>query len=193
MLFRSRKIEDSVNTISGVKKVMSTSYEGRAFVAIEFYLSVPLATAVQDVRDKIAVLRPQLRDEVRDPVIQKYNPGAIPVVSLAFTSSSLPLRELSTFIEQKISKRLQTVAGVGKVDILGSVKREVRVYIHPRELQAYRIGVDEILRVLQAENAELPAGTLRQGHVEQVVQIKGRLARPEDFRRLIVELCFVHR
>ena len=65
----TRKIEDSVNTISGVKKVMSTSYEGRAFVAIEFYLSVPLATAVQDVRDKIAVLRPQLRDEIRDFVI----------------------------------------------------------------------------------------------------------------------------
>ncbi|RZU46909.1 HAE1 family hydrophobic/amphiphilic exporter-1 [Fluviicoccus keumensis] len=182
----TRKIEDSVNTISGVKKVMSTSYEGRCFVAIEFYLSVPLSTAVQDVRDKIAVLKPQLRDGIEEPRIEKYNPGAIPVVSLAFTSTSLPMRELSTYIEQKLSKRLQTVAGVGKVDVLGSVRREVRIYIKPQALQAYRVGVDEVMQVLQRENAELPAGTLRQGNVEQVVQIKGRMVRPDDFRRLIV-------
>ncbi|MDO8330257.1 MAG: efflux RND transporter permease subunit [Fluviicoccus sp.] len=182
----TRKIEDAVNTISGVKKVMSTSYEGRAFVAIEFYLNVPLATAVQDVRDKIAVLKPQFRDEIKDPVVEKYNPGSIPVVSLAFTSNTLPMRELSTWVEQKFSKRLQTVPGVGKVEILGSVKREVRVYLKPTALQEYRIGVDEVLRVLQLENAELPAGTLRNGNVEQVVQIKGRLAKPEMFRRLIV-------
>ena len=182
----TRKIEDAVNTISGVKKVMSTSYEGRAFVAIEFYLNVPLATAVQDVRDKIAVLKPQFRDEIKDPVVEKYNPGSIPVVSLAFTSGAMPMRELSTWVEQKFSKRLQTVPGVGKVEIVGSVKREVRVYLKPSALQEYRIGVDDVLRVLQLENAELPAGTLRNGNVEQVVQIKGRLAKPEMFRRLIV-------
>jgi HAE1 family hydrophobic/amphiphilic exporter-1 len=182
----TRKVEDTVNTISGVKKVISTSYEGRSFVAVEFYLNVPVTVAVQDVRDKIAVLKTTFRDEIKDPIVERYNPGSVPVLSLAFTSSTLPMRELSTFIDQKVSKRLQTVSGVGKVEILGTVKREVRVYLKPQALQAYSIGVDEVLRVLQAENAELPSGTIKSGNQEQVVQIKGRLAQPEQFKRLIV-------
>ncbi len=182
----TRKIEDTVNTISGVKRVISTSYEGRSFIAIEFYLNVPVPVAVQDVRDKIAVLKTEFRDEIKDPIIEKYNPGSTPVLSLAFTSTTLPMRELSTYIDQKISKRLQTVSGVGKVEILGAVKREVRINLKPQALQAYSIGMDEVLRVLKAENSELPSGTIKSGNQEQVVQIKGRLVQPEQFRRLIV-------
>ncbi|HMV60532.1 MAG TPA: efflux RND transporter permease subunit, partial [Agitococcus sp.] len=182
----TRKVEDSVNTISGVKRVISTSYEGRSFVAIEFYLNVPVTVAVQDVRDKIAVLKTTFRDEIKDPIVERYNPGSVPVLSLAFTSTTLPMRELSTYIDQKISKRLQTVSGVGKVEVLGAVKREVRINLKPQALQAYRVGVDEVLRVLQLENSELPSGTIKSGNQEQVVQIKGRLAEPEQFKRLIV-------
>ncbi len=182
----TRKVEDSVNTISGVKRVISTSYEGHSFVAIEFYLNVPVTVAVQDVRDKIAVLKTTFRDEIKDPIVERYNPGSVPVLSLAFTSTTLPMRELSTYIDQKISKRLQTVSGVGKVEVLGAVKREVRINLKPQALQAYRIGVDEVLRVLQLENSELPSGTIKSGNQEQVVQIKGRLAEPEQFKRLIV-------
>lgn len=182
----TRKIEDTVNTISGVKRVISTSYEGRSFIAIEFYLNVPVPVAVQDVRDKIAVLKTTFRDEIKDPIIEKYNPGSTPVLSLAFTSSTLPMRELSTYIDQKISKRLQTVSGVGKVEILGAVKREVRINLKPEALKAYSVGMDEVLRVLKAENSELPSGTIKSGNQEQVVQIKGRLAQPEEFKRLIV-------
>ncbi|HNJ87786.1 MAG TPA: efflux RND transporter permease subunit, partial [Agitococcus sp.] len=101
-------------------------------------------------------------------------------------STTLPMRELSTYIDQKISKRLQTVSGVGKVEVLGAVKREVRINLKPQALQAYRVGVDEVLRVLQLENSELPSGTIKSGNQEQVVQIKGRLAEPEQFKRLIV-------
>ncbi|MCB1658549.1 MAG: efflux RND transporter permease subunit [Pseudomonadales bacterium] len=182
----TRKVEDSVNTISGVKRVISTSYEGRSFVAVEFYLNVPVTVAVQDVRDKIAVLKTTFRDEIKDPIVERYNPGSVPVLSLAFTSTTLPMRELSTYIDQKISKRLQTVSGVGKVEILGAVKREVRINLKPQALQAYRVGVDEVLRVLQLENAELPSGTIKSANQEQVVQIKGRIATPEQFKRLIV-------
>ena len=182
----TRKVEDSVNTISGVKRVISTSYEGRSFVAIEFYLNVPVTVAVQDVRDKIAVLKTTFRDEIKDPIVERYNPGSVPVLSLAFTSTTLPMRELSTYIDQKISKRLQTVSGVGKVEVLGAVKREIRINLKPQALQAYRVGVDEVLRVLQLENSELPSGTIKSGNQEQVVQIKGRLAEPEQFKRLIV-------
>jgi HAE1 family hydrophobic/amphiphilic exporter-1 len=130
----TRKIEDAVNTIAGVKRVFSTSYEGRSFVAIEFFLNVPVNVAVQDVRDKIALIKNEFRDEVDDPIIERYNPGAVPVLSLAFTSTTLTPREVSTWIEQKVKKRFQTVSGVGKVEVIGAVKREIRVFIRPERL-----------------------------------------------------------
>lgn len=182
----TRKIEDSVNTIAGVKRVFSTSYEGRSFVAIEFYLDVPVAVAVQDVRDKIALIKNDFRDEVDDPIIERYNPGSVPVLSLAFTSSTLTPREVSTWIEQKVKKRFQTVPGVGKVEVIGGVKREIRVFIRPERLRGYGIGVDQVVQMLRTENQELPAGSLTLNNVEQIVQIKGRIANPKDFRRLIV-------
>jgi HAE1 family hydrophobic/amphiphilic exporter-1 len=83
---------------------------------------------------KLQYLKTTFRDEIKDPIIEKYNPGSTPVLSLAFTSTTLPMRELSTYIDQKISKRLQTVSGVGKVEILGAVKREVRINLKPQAL-----------------------------------------------------------
>ncbi|HQV41340.1 MAG: efflux RND transporter permease subunit [Moraxellaceae bacterium] len=182
----TRKIEDAVNTIAGVKRVFSTSYEGRSFVAIEFFLNVPVNVAVQDVRDKIALIKNEFRDEVDDPIIERYNPGAVPVLSLAFTSTTLTPREVSTWIEQKVKKRFQTVSGVGKVEVIGAVKREIRVFIRPERLRAYGVGVDQVVQMLRTENQELPAGSLTLNNVEQIVQIKGRIANPKDFRRLIV-------
>jgi HAE1 family hydrophobic/amphiphilic exporter-1 len=182
----TRKIEDSVNTIAGVKRVMSTSYEGRSFVAIEFYLNVPLATAVQDVRDKVAVVKASFRSEIDEPIVERYDPGSVPVMSLAFTSETLSPREVSTFVDQHIKKRFQTVPGVGKVDVIGGVKRSIRVYIKPDRLQAFGVGVDQVVNTLRTENQEMPAGALSVSNAEQVVQIKGRFVNPLEFRRLIV-------
>ncbi|MDQ8037172.1 MAG: efflux RND transporter permease subunit, partial [Pedobacter sp.] len=182
----TRKIEDSVNTIAGVKQVFSYSFEGRSMVFIEFYLDVPIPTAVQDVRDKVALVKVEFRDEVDEPIIERYDPASMPVLSYAFTSDTLSPREVSTYVDQRIKKRFQTVTGVGKVDIIGAVKREVRVYVKPDRLRALNVGVDQIVRTLQTENQELPAGTVSSEQSELVVQIKGRLRNPQDFRRLIV-------
>lgn len=182
----SRKIEDVVNTISGVKSVMSVSNEGVSLLYIEFQLNVPIEVAVQDVRDKIAMVKTKFRDEIDEPVIQRWNPGAVPVVSVSFTSDSRSPRELTTYIDQHVSKRLQTVSGVGKVDLIGGVKREVRVHLRPEDLLGYRIGVEQVVQALKSDNQELPAGTIEYDNREQVVQIKGRMRAPADFKRLIV-------
>jgi len=182
----TRKVEEAINTIAGVKQVFSYSYEGRSMVFVEFYLSVPVTTAVQDVRDKVALVKAEFRDEIEEPIIERFNPGAMPVLSYAFTSNVLSPREISTFVEQRIRKRFQTVPGVGKVDMIGGVKREIRVFVRPERLRALHVGVDQVVRTLQAENQELPAGTVSSTQSELVVQIKGRLQRPEDFRRLVV-------
>jgi HAE1 family hydrophobic/amphiphilic exporter-1 len=182
----TRKIEESLNTIAGVKQVFSYSYEGRSMIFVEFYLSVPVNTAVQDVRDKVAQVKAEFRDEIDEPFIERFNPSAMPVLSYAFTSDTLSPREISTYVDQRIRKRFQTVPGVGKVDVIGAVKREIRVYVRPERLRAYNVGVDQVVRTLQVENQELPAGTVSSEQSELVVQIKGRLQKPQDFRRLIV-------
>lgn len=182
----TRKIEDSVNTIAGVKQVFSYSYEGRAMVFVEFYLDVPAATAVQDVRDKVALAKVDFRDEVGEPIIQRFDPGAMPVLSYAFTSDILSAREISTYVDQHIRKKFQTVTGVGKVDVIGAVKREIRIYVQPDRLRAFSVGVDQVVNTLRTENQELPAGSVSSDKTELIVQLNGRLQKPADFRRLIV-------
>lgn len=182
----TRPLEETINTISGIKQVFSYSFEGRSMVFVEFYLDIPVATAVQDVRDKVAVAKAAFRDEVEDPIIERFNPSAMPVLSYAFTSDQLSPREVSTYVDQRIRKRFQTVTGVGKVDMIGTVKREVRIFIKPEALRAYSVGVDQIVNTLKTENLELPAGTVSSEQSEWVVQLKGRLQKPSDFRRLIV-------
>ncbi|HET8729824.1 MAG TPA: efflux RND transporter permease subunit [Moraxellaceae bacterium] len=182
----TREIEEAVNTIAGVKQVFSYSLEGRSQVFVEFYLNVPVATAVQDVRDKVAQVKAKFRKEIDDPLIERYNPASTPVLSYAFTSDTLSPRDVSTYVDQRIRKRFQTVTGVGKVDVIGAVKREIRINVRPDRLRAYNVGVDQVVRTLQAENQELPAGTVSSTQSELVVQLKGRLQNPQDFRRLIV-------
>lgn len=182
----TRKIEDSVNTISGVKRVFSTSFEGRSFVAIEFFLDVPIPVAVQDVRDKVAVVKTQFRSEIKEPLVERYNPGAVPVVSLAFTSDTVSPREVTTFVDQKVVKQLQTVPGVGKVDVIGGVKREVRINLDPRRMQALNVGIDQVDNALKQDTMEYPAGSVVTGNLEKIVQIKGRMATPSDYRHLVV-------
>ncbi len=182
----TRKLEDTINTIAGVKQVTSTSAQEMSTVVVEFNLNVPPTVAAQDVRDKIAQVRPQLRDDVQDPLIERYDPSAVPVVSVTFSSNTLPMRELSTYLDQSVIKRLQTVNGVGKVSMLGAVKRQIRVLLQPEAMQAMGVSVDQVMQTLKAENAELPSGTLKQGNHELLVQIKGRIAQPNQFGRLIV-------
>ncbi|MES2919514.1 MAG: efflux RND transporter permease subunit [Pseudomonadota bacterium] len=182
----TRELEEAVNTIAGVKQVFSYSYEGRSMVFVEFYLDVPVATAVQDVRDKVARAKAEFRDEIDEPIIERYNPASTPVLSYAFISDTLSPRDISTYVDQRIRKRFQTVTGVGKVDLIGAVKREIRINVRPDRLRAYNIGVDQVVRTLQAENQELPAGTVSSATAELVVQLRGRLKNPQDFRRLIV-------
>jgi HAE1 family hydrophobic/amphiphilic exporter-1 len=185
----TRKLEESVNTVSGIKTLSSRSYEGRSVVIIEFDLTIDPKLAVQDVREKVAIVRPALRDEIKEPRISRFNPDDFPIASVAVTSSSgsgRSLRELTTVADQVIKKRLESVAGVGQATLVGGVKREIKVYLNLEALEAQKIGADQVIQALRTENQELPAGTVVSSSQERIVQIKARLAAPQDFRNLIV-------
>jgi hydrophobic/amphiphilic exporter-1 (mainly G- bacteria), HAE1 family len=182
----TKKLEDSINTISGVKQVISSSSEGLSTVIVEFNLDVPSTLAAQDVRDKIAIVQPQLRDEVEDPLIERYNPSDAPVLSVIFRSNDMPMRDLSNYLDQRIIPQLRTISGVGNVNMLGDVQRQIRIEVMPERMQALGVSINQIIEVLRTENLQLPSGTLKRGNQELVVEVKGRLQKPIDFNRLIV-------
>ncbi len=186
----TRKVEEAVNTINGINSLTSRSYEGQSVVIIEFVLTVDPAQAAQDVREKVALIKANFRKEVKEPRVTRYDPADRPIFSLAVTNDAArgkyTMRELTTVADQLVKKRLENVRGVGSVTLVGSVKREIQIYVKPAEMEALNISVDQLISAVRSENQELPAGAVRASANEQVVQVQGRIKRPEDFERIVV-------
>ncbi|MEW5878989.1 MAG: efflux RND transporter permease subunit [Pseudomonadota bacterium] len=183
----TRKIEEAVNTVSGLRALTSRSYSGTSLVVAEFELAVDPATATQDVREKVAAIRATFRREVKEPKITRFDPADRPIVSIAMTSTGTrSLRELTTLADQIVKKRIENVRGVGQVNLVGGVKREIQIYLNPVQLEALAIGVDQVIAAVRGENQELPVGALRSAAQERVVQIQARARTPDDFKRIVV-------
>ena len=182
----TKKIEDQVNTIAGVKEVTSVTQQGLSQVIVQFDLNIPSDVAAQNVRDKLALVTPTFRDEVTTPIVAQYNPADAPVVSVTFRSDKMSLRELSTYLDNTVKKQLQTVTGVGRVDILGGRQRQIRVLLNPTQMNAYKVSVNQISNALRSENVELPVGTINNQNQEMVIQVNGLVKTPNEFNQIIV-------
>ena len=182
----SRKIEESVNAIAGLKTLTSRSLEGKSIVIAEFELSVASAVATQDVREKVQQVRAAFRSEIKEPLIQRFNPDDQPIVSIAVRSDIRAVRELTTLTDQLIIKRIQTVRDVGRVTIAGGVKRQINIELDPERMQALRVGVNDVLQSVRDENQNFPAGNVARGNDDRIIEVTGRLAEPTHFADLIV-------
>ncbi|WP_202733250.1 efflux RND transporter permease subunit [Acinetobacter pittii] len=182
----TKKLEDQINTISGIKQITSRSSEGLSMVIAEFNLDTSSAIAAQDVRDKIAPVTAQFRDEIDTPIVQRYDPSSSPIMSVVFESNSMGLAQLSSYVDKKIVPQLKTVSGVGNVNLLGDAKRQIRIKVIPAQLQSYGIGIDQVINTLKNENIEVPAGTLQQKNSELVVQIQSKVIHPLAFGDLVI-------
>lgn len=182
----SKRIEEAVNTIAGVKRVLSYSREGVSTVVIEFRLEEKINEVAQETRAKINAVRGELPQGIEDPIIQKLDFNAMPVISLAVRSSVLSPRDLTLLIEKKIKRRLETIAGVGKVDMVGAAKREVNVVIDPARLDAIGIGIDGVVSGLKSENVNTPLGRLTRGGTEYPLRLAGKPDRVDQFRSMVI-------
>ncbi len=183
-----KPIENVVNTVDGVKRIFGTAREGLGFMQIEFRLTVDIAAAAQEVRDKVAQIRPSFPREVKDPLISRSNndENQQPIANLAVYSETRSLREVSTLVDQIIAKRLQNAPGVGNVAVEGGAIRQVQIFLKPAALESYRVGVDQVITAVQAANQDLPAGSISRGAGEQLVRVEGKIKEPEGFSRIIV-------
>ena len=187
----SKKIEEGVNAIAGINALTSRSYEGQSVVVIEFGLHVDGRKAADDVREKVATVRPNLRTEVKEPRVLRFDPSARAVWSVAVvpdTSASKPLSpvELTNWADQTLKKRLENVRGVGSVILVGGTKREINIYLNPQALEAFGITPEQVAAAVRNENQDAPVGTIRSLDQERIIQIDARMQRPEDFAQIIV-------
>lgn len=186
-------IEEAVNTIEGIKNLTSQSLESISLVIIEFELEKDVDVAVQDVRDKIATIRTGLPDKLEEPIVSKLDFNALPVMILGVTGRDVPLnqrdeeiRRITEYTKNTIQNRLQTITGVGAVQLIGGQEREIRVWLDAIKMRGYGLPVDLIAGAIASENISIPGGRIETDASEQVVSTEGELETIEDFNNLVI-------
>ena len=182
----ARPIEEAVNTVQGVKEVNSSSSEGSANVRITFHLDADIGTGLQDVQAKVASIRRGLPADMDEVVIRRFDPNDRPIMAIAIQSNGRPIRELTDLAEEVIKPRLESVSGVGEVNITGGTARQIRVELNPNALREYGIGPAQIAAAIQRENQEVPAGRIERGDMTRAIRILGRVRDPIAFEDVVV-------
>jgi hydrophobe/amphiphile efflux-1 (HAE1) family protein len=183
----TKPIEEAVNSIAGVKRVTSRSFEGRSQSSVEFNLNADMGRALQDLRDRVAVLQAGFPRDAKAPTVSRLNnDNAQPVVVMALLGGDRGARELSLLAEQRVSKRLQRVEGVAMVDVSGLATREVRVDLDPQRLRAYAVTPAEISAALREANTDQPVGLISDARQDAILRVEGRVRDPRQFAQTVV-------
>ena len=182
----TRRMEEAFNPVEGVDDITSISLEGVSQIIVSFDLGRDVDAASQDIRSKIESIRRNLPEAIDPPVVQKFDPAAQPIISLALSSDELSIVDLTTLADEEIRRALESVQGVGEVRLAGGLEREVRVSLLPDRLQAVGVSVPEIMAALQAQNLEVPAGRVEREGTEQLVRVTGRITEARQFEDVIV-------
>ncbi|MEI7892054.1 MAG: efflux RND transporter permease subunit [Myxococcales bacterium] len=179
------KIEAAVNTISGIDELRSTSVEGVSQVFVTFLLEKNVDVATQEVRDKVSAILGDLPEGVDPPVVNKLDPDAAPVITLA-VSSDKDVREVTEFADKTLRRQLESIAGVGQVLVVGGRGRKINIWIDPGALKKFGLTGSDVSRSLAAQNLEVPAGRLQQGEQQLTLRLRGRVRNVEELRDVVV-------
>jgi hydrophobic/amphiphilic exporter-1 (mainly G- bacteria), HAE1 family len=180
------RVEDRIAGISGLDELRSSSTDGFAQIIVLFKFDKPTDEATQDVRDAISAVRAQLPTEIIEPIIQRFDPSAQPIVSLALTSNTLTPPQLTQIADKTIGGELRSVPGVAQVNVAGADSATLNVILDPNRLAATGVGVDAVVNALRLQNLAAPVGAVTGPVTERSIRLEGRLERPEDFARLTV-------
>ncbi|MCK6428594.1 MAG: efflux RND transporter permease subunit [Burkholderiaceae bacterium] len=183
----AKPVENAVNTVAGVKRILSRSDEGRSLTWVEFRLDVDVTRAMQEVRDKLAQIRAGFPRDAKDPIVTRAETeNDQPVASFALLGRDKNQRELTLIAEQIVQKGFERVSGVGRVDLGGTVTRQIQARVDPAKLTAFGLTVDQVVQALRTANVSVPVGTISNATSEAIVRVDGRLSSPLDFERIVV-------
>lgn len=180
-------IEEALNSIAGIKTLTSTSRDGGSSISAEFDLGVDLEAAANDVRDKVAGVVGRLPPDVEAPSVRKADADASPIIFLTIASSERNLLDLTLLAENVFKERVQTIQGISSVQVWGSKRYSMRLWMDPDRLAAYQLTPLDVQNAVNRDNVELPSGSVEGSNTELTVRTIGRINSPEEFNNLIVK------
>ena len=181
------RIEKSMQSISGVDRLSSTSREGSAQFVLFFDFDKNLIEAADEVRNAIGSVRYKLPIEMREPTLVRVDPSAQPVMQLALSSSALSHADISRMAEDQLADRLRGLPGVAVVSVNGALRRELSVLLHAERLREFSVSVTEVVNALRTQNATAPVGKVRGTLEDQSIRLVGRIESPAEFGRIVIK------
>jgi hydrophobe/amphiphile efflux-1 (HAE1) family protein len=184
----TRKVEDAISTVTGIEHMRSRVSDGMSLTVVEFDLEHDMAVALDDVRDAVTRIRQDLPADANEPVISRITTAGQPILAFSVAADNMSATELSWFIDQAVRRELIAVSGVGAVNRVGGVAREIRVDLDPDRMRALGATAAEISRQLGRTQVQLPGGEGRIGGMEQTMRAEGTLATAADLEALSIAL-----
>ncbi|MFZ6743345.1 efflux RND transporter permease subunit [Undibacterium sp. JH2W] len=181
------RLEKSLQSITGVYQVRSTANEGNAAITIVFNFNKNMIEASDEVRNAIAAIRYKMPVEMREPILERRDPSAQPIMQIALTSDALSHAEISRMAEDELSDKFRSVDGVATVTVDGSLKRELSVLLHAQKLREYNVSVAEVVTALRNQNTTAPVGKVRGRLDEQSIRLIGRIESPAEFQNIVIK------
>lgn len=179
-------LEESINGIDGIKSLTSTSSDGRSAITVEFELGEDLEKAANDVRDRVSRAVNKLPLDADLPIVAKADANSNAILVMTVDSRSRSLTELTDIAVNSFKERLQTIPGVGAIQVWGERKYAMRIIMDPDKLSAYGLSASDVRAAVQRDNVELPAGKLEGRSTELSIRTVGRISSPEEFEDLIL-------
>ncbi|NDY90603.1 efflux RND transporter permease subunit [Ideonella livida] len=181
------RLEKPFMAIQGAQRVRAAANEGAGVFVLEFSFGKNMIEAAEDVRNAIAAQRFKLPVEMREPVLQREDPAAEPVMQLAVSSTRLSHAELSRLAEDELADRFRALRGVAQVAVNGAARRELSVLLRAQHLREHEVTTGEVIAALRGANANAPVGKVRGEYKDQSIRLVGRLSRPQDFADIVVK------
>ena len=179
------KIEEAVNTASGIEELRSVSSEGISQVFVTFVLEKDVDVAAQEVRDKVNRVLPDLPKDIEQPFVEKFDPDAMPVLTIAVSAPS-SIRDLTEYCDKVLRRQLESLPGVGQVLIVGGQSRQINIELEPLKLRSHRLTVADVARALASQNLQVPGGTVKAGQREFTLRTMGRVGQVAEIGRITV-------
>ena len=179
-------IEGAVNTVTGIDQMVSTSSLGRSQVTITFVLEKDPEVATQEVRDKVSGVVRRLPESADAPIVQKSDPNSTPIIQYAVSRPGSVV-DLTQFVTKEIQEKVETVDGVGDVQVYGGRTRQIKIFLDPGKMRSYNLSVTNVSAAINAQNQELPSGRLNEGATSVTLRTLSKLTKVEDFDNIVVK------
>ncbi len=181
------RVEKALQGVAGVDKMNSTANEGQARFTLQFHFHKNMVEAADEVRNAIGSVRHKLPNEIREPVLQRLDPAAQPIMLMALSSSAQSHAEISRLAEDQLADRFRAIPGVALVNVNGALRRELSVLLRAEKLREYAVSVTDVVSALRNQNTTSPVGKVRGALEDQSIRLVGRIESPAQFEQIVIK------